>query len=70
MYRSYLDIHRQVFSSVNRHTALILKSKYFNAITYFFVRTKIHFLENITVPFPVLFSTCGVRVFVLFYLAL
>jgi hypothetical protein len=34
MFRPYLAILRQLFTSRNRHAALVLKSKYFNAIAF------------------------------------
>jgi hypothetical protein len=67
MFRPYLAILRQLFTFRNRHTALVLKSKYFNAIAYFVLHTKIHLFENITLyPFLPSFPLAASVSFVLF----
>jgi hypothetical protein len=48
MFRPYLTIFRQLFVFPNRHTALVLSSKYFSAYCISVVHTKIYLFGNVT----------------------
>jgi hypothetical protein len=71
MFQPYLAILRQLFTFRNHHTALVLKSKYFNAIAFSSFTLKYVCLRTqFFTPFSRYFPLTASVFFVLFYLAI